>query len=201
MSKITDELHKAELERQHKGPMSFSGYFSAIKQELQAELGWTSRAPAPSSINGSGAAPGSSPTGSPVALDEAVARAARQVEAVQQQLASQQAEQIRLTVRLAESAQLIKNAEQERQRLAQRLGEVTETTASLETARASQLRRLEALRECQALAADAKKTEEELRANALVISQHEDRARVLQQHLEQIRFKLAQALAVYGNGL
>ena len=190
MSKISDELRDAEQNRQIRGRTAFSGYFSALKQELREELGLASRAPTSSSMN-NGAV-------SSASLDEAIAGAVRQLAESEQQVAASQ--------------QLARQLEQERERLQQRPSEVARTTPALEATRVVRVRQLEALRECQALAHAASSAEEELRANAgriaqitasqqqlaQELAQHQQQTPVLQQRVEQLRFKLAQALACTG---
>ena len=84
------------------------------------------------------------------------------------------------------------DVKQEQVELLERLTVVVDEAASVESARLSWKRQVDALRECQGLAQEARATEQEL-------ASHREHEQVIQKRLEQLRFRLGQALASTGS--
>ena len=132
-----------------------------------------------------------------------------QLAACEQQAATQSGEQLSIKAQLAAYEQLATKLEQDRVALRQRLEQTIHAAASVEQTKASYLRQVNALRECQVLSHAAAMTEQELQANATMIAsvgrsheqvgqelaRYQQRAAELQKRLEQLQFQLSQAFA------
>lgn len=240
MSKTTDALNRAEEERRAAQGAKFSGYFQALKQELQDEIRWVEEAvrrrepangaaqaaiPAPAApVVPAQPAPKIEPPApvqteavvikpqsnlSPASWDQAIALIKDQLQTCEQQSARQAGDVVRFRAQLDALESLITQLTHEREQIAQKLEQTSKTSASLEQAKASLSRQLDALRECQVLAYDVRMADQECQASAAVVAHigqsnqrmanelahYQDRTNSLQQQAQQLKFKLAQAMA------
>ena len=157
------------------------------------------------------AAPPVSPA-TPEAWDQRLQRARQQLAGYEQRSARKHAEQDSLKAKLGACEQLLVDAQQEQAELQERLATIVAEAASIETERVSWKRRVEALHECQLLVEEAKAAEQDLQANAAMaaqvvqsqqqiaqeLSRYQARGEMLQKRLDQLRFRLGQALALTG---
>lgn len=130
----------------------------------------------------------------------------------EEQAARHAADETRYKAQLAAGEQLIARVQQEQQDARQQLEQSQRSAAASAGTKAVCLRQLEALRDCQVLAHACRVTERELDTSTMMVSQatqtqarasaelthHREREEALRQHIEQLRYQLAKALASTG---
>ncbi len=220
MSKITDAIRKAEIERSasYPGPeaprvtQSFTptggdpnGSKGAdalrhgrpvytVMPTAAAESPRTS-ATGPSGTDDRTIPAEPSAAASPESWDKAIELVKRQLGGYEQQVARQAGELSHLQAQLSASEQLSAKLDQERASLRERLQQETETAAALDRARASWVKQLEALRECQELSHACRMAEQDLEANTAMlarITQSRQQVDVEMVHYQQRCEKLRQ---------
>ncbi len=183
---------------------------SAHTQPVSQESVQPTQTQPPYKTNGGPVIQVSSP--GPESWDQAIELVKKQLEAYEQRAAQNTGEQVTLNAQLTAHDQLMVTLDHEREALKQRLEEQAKATSAIESEKASWVRQLEALRECQVLSHAASLAEEELRANASLVAHiTQSQQRVAQEHhhyqqrgeqltqlVEQLQFKLGQALAFTG---
>ncbi len=165
-----------------------------------------------SSQAGQANAPASVNAASAESVDQAIELVKRQLETFEQQAARHTAEQLRVKAELAASEQLQTKIAQEQSALRQQLEAGAKTAASIESTKAAWVRQLESLRECQVLSQAVRRAMQELKANAAMVAhaiesqrkaaeelaQYQQRGHALQNQVDQLQFRLGQALAFTG---
>ncbi len=145
-------------------------------------------------------------------VDQAIELVKRQLETCEQQAARHTAEQLRLKAHLAASEQLQTQMTQEQSALRQQVEAGAKAAASIESTKAAWVRQLESLRECQVLSHAVRRAIQELKANAAMVTytaesqrtaaeelaHYQQRGHALQQQVDQLQFRLGQALACAG---
>ena len=146
---------------------------------------------------------------SPAAWDQAIATVKDQLQTCEQQSARQTGDQVRFKAQLGALDQLIAQLQKDRDQLRQQLEQTGKSSTVLEATKAALSRQLDALRECQVLAYDVRMADQECQASAAVVAHvsqsnqrlaselahYQDRTNALQQQAQQLKFKLAQAMA------
>jgi len=146
---------------------------------------------------------------SPASWDQAITLVKEQLQTCEQQAARQAGDQVRFRAQLDALETLLAQLQEERDQIRQKLEHTTKTNSALEAAKASLSRQLDALRECQILAYDVRMADQECQASAAVVahvsqsnqrmanelSHYQDRTNALQHQAQQLKFKLAQAMA------
>ena len=155
-------------------------------------------------------APGAA--GTPESWEEAIALVTKQLEACEQQLAKHHGEQVRVQAKIRAAEQLLAEVEREQTGLRAAQEQAVEQAAAVERTRTVWIRQLEALRECAVLSHACRVAEQELHTNTTLITRttqsqqqitgelahYQQRGESLRQQVEQLRFKLANALASTG---
>ncbi len=209
MSKITNALHRAELDRSTAYPV-----FSARPQTIFVKNGRVASGPAAVSFPPAPAeiVPVENISKTLESWEQAIALVAKQLESCEEQMAAQASEQSHLQERLQAAEALTAKIERERIEIRQAQEQATQKAASLEKTRTLWVRQLEALRECAVLSQACRAAEQELKANAECVNQsiasqkrlaeelaqYQQKDQVLRGQVEALRFKLASALASTG---
>ncbi len=220
MSKILDAVRKAEGDREGRSiaaPDTSVGQTTRVYvlDPVSGEGRWVNgAAPAVSASNGSnGPTPmsdSSMPT--PSTWEQTLTSVQRELEDAEQDAARCAQEQGRLKAEISACDHTIATLTQQRETLHQQVARSIEAAATLEATTASWRRKLEALRECQVLSHTLRRTEQDLLANTALVAhvtqaqqqvaeelaQHRQRGEALQRQVQELRFRLAQALTSTG---
>ena len=206
MSKITEALHRAELDRNAANTAFF------VRPQTAPKVSGFSAATVSFSPPVPEVAPAENLSRTQESWEQAIALVTKQLESCEEQMAAHTSEQSHLQARLQAAEELAAKIERERIEIRQAQEQATQKAASLEKTRTLWARQLEALRECAVLSQACRAAEQELKANAACVNQsvasqkrlaeelaqYQQKDQVLRGQVEALRFKLASALASTG---
>ena len=214
MSKLIDAVKKAEQERTQELHEETGWVRRTFDLSPRQAVQTVPSSPSPTPSNGLQGSVNISTGQATVSesWEQAMELVKRQLAEYERRSAHQEAAQVRLKAQLVACEQLMVQMDQERNTLRQRLEEMAKAASTIETEKVVWLRQMEALRECQALSQAVRTAAQEQQANALLVTQisesqqrtaeeltqYQQRGEALHKHLEQLRFRLAQALAFTG---